>query len=64
MHRFDVWLRDQGDDWHDKSTKKFVNSNGNCRRNMRYTNLKIGIHVRYADDSAPRKRGNQLARVD
>jgi RNA-directed DNA polymerase len=56
LHRFDVWLRDQGDDWHDKSVNKFHDID-NRRANMRRTNLKIGIHVRYADDSAPRKRG-------
>lgn len=49
LHRFDVWLRDQGDSWHDKSVAKFHNY-GHKRRNMRVTNLKIGIHVRYADD--------------
>lgn len=49
LHRFDVWLRDQGDDWHDKSVAKFHNSNHKIR-NLKCTNLKIGIHVRYADD--------------
>jgi RNA-directed DNA polymerase len=49
LHRFDVWLRDQGDDWHDKSVNKFHDID-NRRANMRRTNLKIGIHVRYADD--------------
>jgi len=49
LHRFDVWLRDQGDCWHDKTVKKFHNSS-NKRKNMRLTNLKIGIHIRYADD--------------
>jgi len=48
LHRFDVWLRDQGDCWHDKSVGKFHNNHK--RRNMALTNLKIGIHVRYADD--------------
>lgn len=48
LHRFDVWLRDQGDRWHDQSVNKFRYENR--RRNMRTTNLKIGIHVRYADD--------------
>ena len=49
IHSFDVWLRDQGDDWHDKSVNKFHNID-NRHANMRRTNLKIGIHVRYADD--------------
>ncbi|MFI3228378.1 MAG: reverse transcriptase domain-containing protein [Clostridia bacterium] len=48
LHRFDVWLREQSDDWHDKNISKFHNNHR--RRNMRLTNLKIGIHVRYADD--------------
>ena len=48
LHRFDVWLRDQGDCWHDKSVGKFhtVNKRGNIER----TNLKSGVHVRFADD--------------
>ncbi len=49
LHRFDVWLRDQGDCWHDDSVAKFHNY-ANKRRNVRATNLKLGIHVRYADD--------------
>lgn len=49
LHRFDVWLRDQGDCWHDPTVKKFHDP-GNRRRRMEETNLKIGIHVRYADD--------------
>jgi group II intron reverse transcriptase/maturase len=49
LHRFDVWLRDQGDQWHDPAVKKF-HSHGHKRENMERTNLKIGIHVRYADD--------------
>ncbi len=49
LHRFDVWLRDQGDCWHDKSVAKFHNY-ANKRRNLEATNLKVGIHVRYADD--------------
>lgn len=49
LHRFDVWLRDQGDYWHDESVAKFHNKK-HKRRNMELTNLKIGIHVRYADD--------------
>ena len=49
LHRFDVWLRDQGDCWHDASVAKFHNYT-NKRRNLENTNLKIGIHVRYADD--------------
>ena len=49
LHRFDVWLRDQGDCWHDRSVGKFHNRSSK-RKNMRLTNLKIGIHVRYADD--------------
>ena len=49
LHRFDVWLRDQGDFWHDTGVTKF-HHNSNKRRNMRKTNLKIGVHVRYADD--------------
>lgn len=49
LHRFDVWLKDQGDEWHDKSCKPFQ-SHGNRRVNMRNSGLKIGIHVRYADD--------------
>ena len=49
LHRFDVWLKDQGDCWHDKTVAKF-HSYAHKRRNMEQTNLKIGIHVRYADD--------------
>ena len=49
LHRFDVWLRDQGDCWHDKNIAKFHDS-GNKRANLERTNLKVGIHVRYADD--------------
>ena len=49
LHRFDKWLKDQGDEWHDESVKKFSYSSAK-RGNMRRTNLKIGIHVRYADD--------------
>jgi len=49
LHRFDVWLRDQGDCWHDKSIAKFHNYS-HKRRNLEATNLKVGIHVRYADD--------------
>lgn len=49
LHRFDVWLRDQGDCWHDRSVAKFHNY-ANKRRNLALTNLKVGIHVRYADD--------------
>lgn len=49
LHRFDVWLKDQGDCWHDKSVAKFHNIDSR-RQNLRRTNLKIGIHVRYADD--------------
>jgi group II intron reverse transcriptase/maturase len=48
LHRFDVWLREQGDCWHDATVVKFHGTNR--RRTMRRTNLKIGIHVRYADD--------------
>ena len=49
LHRFDVWLRDQGDCWHDSTVGKFHNNHR--RRNMERTGLKIGIHARYADDS-------------
>jgi len=49
LHRFDVWLRDQGDCWHDSTVTKF-HSYANKRRNLLRTNLKLGIHVRYADD--------------
>jgi len=49
LHRFDVWLKDQGDCWHDRSVTKFHDER-NRRRNLERTNLKIGIHVRYADD--------------
>jgi group II intron reverse transcriptase/maturase len=48
LHRFDVWLRDQGDCWHDKSVTKFHSHPK--RGNLKKTNLKLGIHVRYADD--------------
>ncbi len=48
LHRFDIWLREQGDCWHDESVGKFHSIHK--RRNMERTNLKIGIHVRYADD--------------
>jgi hypothetical protein len=49
LHRFDVWLRDQGDCWHDKSVVKFCNSAAK-RSNLKRAGLKVGIHVRYADD--------------
>lgn len=49
LHRFDVWLRDQGECWHDKSVKKFHDYT-HRRRNLEATNLKVGVHVRYADD--------------
>jgi len=49
LHRFDVWLRDQGDCWHDETAEKFHHRTAK-RTYMRQTNLKIGIHVRYADD--------------
>ena len=49
LHRFDVWLRDQGDCWHDKSVEKFHNY-VHRRHNLEATNLKVGVHVRYADD--------------
>jgi len=49
LHRFDVWLRDQGDHWHDESVMKFQDYR-HKRENMEKTDLKIGIHVRFADD--------------
>ena len=49
LHRFDVWLRDQGDCWHDPTVEKFHHVT-NKRRNVRRAGLKLGIHVRYADD--------------
>lgn len=49
LHRFDVWLRDQGDCWHDKTNAKFHHKTAK-RTYMRQTKLKLGIHVRYADD--------------
>ena len=49
LHRFDVWFRDQGDCWHDKSVAKFHHPI-NKKRNLALTNLKVGSHVRYADD--------------
>lgn len=49
LHRFDVWLRDQGDCWHDPNVTKF-HTYRHKRRNLELTKLKIGIHVRYADD--------------
>ena len=49
LHRFDVWLRDQGDCWHNEDDTKF-HTYSHKRRNLEVTNLKIGIHVRYADD--------------
>ena len=48
LHRFDVWLRDQGDNWHDESVAKFHSNNR--VQNLERTNLKVGFHVRYADD--------------
>jgi len=48
LHRFDVWLRDQGNCWHDVNVVKFHDNNK--RRNMERTNLKVSIHVRFADD--------------
>lgn len=38
LHRFDVWLKDQGDCWHDKSIAKFHDER-NRRRNLERTNL-------------------------
>jgi len=49
LHRFDVWLREQGEYWHDKSVAKFHSRNDKIT-NLKRTNLKIGAHVRYADD--------------
>ena len=49
LHRFDIWLRDQGDEWHDKSNKRLCSYTAR-RTNLAQTNLKVGIHVRYADD--------------
>ena len=49
LHRFDVWLREQGDHWHDESVAKFHDYSHKIR-NLERTNLKIGIHVRFADD--------------
>lgn len=49
LHRFDVWLRDQGDCWHDADLSKFHNQSTRMQ-NFHATKLKIGIHVRYADD--------------
>jgi group II intron reverse transcriptase/maturase len=49
LHRFDIWLRDQGDCWHDKTVTKF-HAIPNRRKNLERTKLKVGIHVRYADD--------------
>ena len=49
LHRFDVWLRSQGDCWHDPNATYFHDF-ANKRRNLLRTNLKLGIHVRYADD--------------
>lgn len=49
LHRFDVLLRDQGDCWHDPADTKF-HTYSHKRRNLEVTDLKIGIHVRYADD--------------
>jgi group II intron reverse transcriptase/maturase len=48
LHRFDVWLREQSDHWHDESVTKFHDRHK--FRNLKRTNLKIGIHVRFADD--------------
>jgi group II intron reverse transcriptase/maturase len=49
LHRFDVWLRDQGDCWHDESVAKFHHPTQRVQ-NLERTNLKVGAHVRYADD--------------
>lgn len=49
LHRFDEWLRDQGDCWHDESVRKFHDPDHKCR-NLEVTKLKLGTHVRYADD--------------
>jgi group II intron reverse transcriptase/maturase len=49
LHRFDVWLRNQSDCWHDKSVRKFHDPS-NKIQNLERTNLKVGTHVRYADD--------------
>ena len=49
LHRFDVWLIEQSECWHDKTVTKFHGKTSKFRR-MERTNLKIGAHVRYADD--------------
>jgi group II intron reverse transcriptase/maturase len=49
LHRFDVWLREQGDCWHDKNVAKFHNTVTKIQ-NLEHTNLKIGVHARFADD--------------
>ncbi|GHU78026.1 hypothetical protein AGMMS49992_27580 [Clostridia bacterium] len=41
LHRFDVWLRDQGDCWHDRSVMKFHHPM-HKKRNLKRTNLKYG----------------------
>jgi group II intron reverse transcriptase/maturase len=48
LHRFDVWIKEQSDSWHDARVAKFHGAHR--RRDMERTNLKIGIHVRFADD--------------
>ncbi|MFC0476948.1 reverse transcriptase domain-containing protein [Robertmurraya beringensis] len=49
LHRTDIWVREQYENWHDKSVKKFHNVD-NKGQNFKKTNLKRGVHVRYADD--------------
>jgi group II intron reverse transcriptase/maturase len=49
LHRFDVWLREQGDCWHDPTSSNLYLSS-NKRMYIMKTGLKLGVHARYADD--------------
>ena len=49
LHRTDVWVREQYEEWHDKSLLKF-RPGRNKSQNFKKTRLKKGVHVRYADD--------------
>lgn len=50
LHSTDVWIREQYEDWHDRSVHKFHTNNRHKSRNFSKTNLKRCAHVRFADD--------------
>jgi RNA-directed DNA polymerase len=48
LHSTDVWIREQFEEWHDKSVEKFHDKKKSYAFSK--TNLKRGVLVRYADD--------------